>query len=290
MSSKAKPAASKTPAKKAAPAAAAAKKPAAASSSTVKKSTSSSAPAAAAKGSAYSHLFEKNNRKLGIGRSLPPSKNLSRFVLWPRYIRIQRHRAILKKRLKVPPALAQFSRTLEKNHAATLFRLLAHYRPESHDEKKKRLYAAAKAEAAKEEKKDQGKPYYVKHGLNHVTHLIEAKKAKLVVIAHDVDPIELVVWLPALCRKMGVPFVIVKGKARLGHLVHQHTATAVAVTDIKKEDSAKFEQILSIAKAQFTEDTVGRKKYGGQQMGIKHEHVMKAREKARLRELAQKAK
>lgn len=39
----------------------------------------------------------------------------------------------------------------------------------------------------------------VKYGLNHVTTLIENKKAKLVVIAHDVDPIELVVFLPTLC-------------------------------------------------------------------------------------------
>ena len=39
----------------------------------------------------------------------------------------------------------------------------------------------------------------VKYGLNHVTTLIENKKAKLVIIAHDVDPIELVVFLPALC-------------------------------------------------------------------------------------------
>lgn len=43
-------------------------------------------------------------------------------------------------------------------------------------------------------------------------------KAQLVVIAHDVDPIELVVWLPALCRKMGVPYAIVKGKSRLGQV------------------------------------------------------------------------
>ena len=27
--------------------------------------------------------------------------------------------------------------------------------------------------------------------------------------------VQLVVWLPALCRKMGVPYCIVKGKARL---------------------------------------------------------------------------
>ena len=50
----------------------------------------------------------------------------------------------------------------------------------------------------------------MKFGLNHVTTLVESGKAQLVVIAHDVDPIELVVWLPALCRKMGVPYCIVK--------------------------------------------------------------------------------
>ena len=44
-------------------------------------------------------------------------------------------------------------------------------------------------------------------------------KAQLVVIAHDVDPIELVIWLPALCRKMGIPYCIVKGKARLGQVL-----------------------------------------------------------------------
>ncbi|KAG2191279.1 hypothetical protein INT46_002418, partial [Mucor plumbeus] len=40
--------------------------------------------------------------------------------------------------------------------------------------------------------------------------MIEAKKAQLVLIADDVDPIELVLWLPALCRKMGIPYAIVK--------------------------------------------------------------------------------
>jgi len=60
----------------------------------------------------------------------------------------------------------------------------------------------------------------VKFGLNHVTELVEAGKAKLVVIAHDVDPIELMVFLPALCRKKNIPYAFIKGKARLGKLVH----------------------------------------------------------------------
>ena len=69
-------------------------------------------------------------------------------------------------------------------------------------------------------------------GVNTVTTLVENKKAQLVVIAHDVDPIELVVFLPALCRKMGVPYCIIKGKARLGRLVHRKTCTAVAFTQV----------------------------------------------------------
>lgn len=45
------------------------------------------------------------------------------------------------------------------------------------------------------------------------------------VIAHDVDPIELVVWLPALCRKMEVPYCIVKGKSRLGTVMIYYCLT-----------------------------------------------------------------
>lgn len=60
---------------------------------------------------------------------------------------------------------------------------------------------------------DKKKPMVVKYGLNHITQLVESGKAQLVVIAHDVDPIELVVWLPALCKKQGVPFCIVKARA-----------------------------------------------------------------------------
>jgi large subunit ribosomal protein L7Ae len=76
---------------------------------------------------------------------------------------------------------------------------------------------------------DTKKLIYAKYGLNHVVALVEAKKAALVVIGHDVDPIELVIFLPALCRKMGVPYVIVKGKARLGTVVHKKTASVVAI-------------------------------------------------------------
>ena len=62
------------------------------------------------------------------------------------------------------------------------------------------------------------------------------------------DPIELVLWLPALCRKMGVPYAVVKSKSRLGTLVHKKTATALALSEVKAEDKAEFAALLSAIK------------------------------------------
>jgi len=238
----------------------------------------------------HAHLFPKAPRHYGIGRSARPAKDLSRFVKWPRYVRIQRQRSILKKRLKVPPAINQFTEAVDKNQASTLFRLLANYRPESTEEKAKRL--KAKAESGVKGKADISKtekPLFVKYGLNHITQLVEAKKAKLVVIAHDVDPIELVVWLPALCRKMDVPYVIVKSKARLGHLVHKKTTSVLTLTEVTKADAAKLEQITANARLQFNDNAAERRRWGGGVMGPKAQQVIKKREKAIAREAASKA-
>lgn len=51
-------------------------------------------------------------------------------------------------------------------------------------------------------------------------------------VTQDSLPFQLVVFLPALCRKMGVPYCIIKGKARLGRLVHRKTCTCVAFTQV----------------------------------------------------------
>jgi len=181
---------------------------------------------------------------------------------------------------------------------------LIKYRPEARDAKKKRLHDAAKAragdekgkDAKKDDKKDAkkddkkaaaGKPILLKYGINHVTTLVETKKAKLVVIAHDVDPIEIVVWLPALCRKMEVPYCIVKSKSRLGRLVHKKTATAIAITEVKPEDAGKLEQFIASAKAQYNDD-VARPKWGGGILGPKALAVVRRREKAVQREQAKR--
>ncbi len=89
-------------------------------------------------------LFEAHTKNFGIGeplvRTLPfvispptagqdirPKTDLTRFVKWPEYVRLQRQKVILNQRLKVPPAIAQFSHTLDKNTATQLFKLLNKY-------------------------------------------------------------------------------------------------------------------------------------------------------------------
>jgi len=120
--------------------------------------------------------------------------------------------------------------------------------------------------------------------------LIEKKKAKIVVIAHDVEPLELVVWLPSLCRKMNIPYCIIKGKARLGQLVHMKTATAVALTDVKKEDQAKLEQLVSAVRPQFNDNVAILKKWGGGILGPKAQATQRKREKLAAREAERAAK
>jgi large subunit ribosomal protein L7Ae len=207
---------------------------------------------------------------------------LTRFVKWPEYVRLQRQRKILKLRLKVPPAIAQFQNTLDKNTATQVFKLLNKYRPETAAEKKERLTkeAAAIAEGKKKEEVSE-KPYVVKYGLNHVVSLIENKKPSLVLIAHDVDPIELVVFLPALCRKMGVPYAIIKGKARLGALVHKKNAAVVALTEVKADDKAALSTILSTIEANYASKyEEARRKWGGGVMGAKAQAKIEKRRKA----------
>lgn len=235
----------------------------------------------------FNALFESRPRNFGIGNDIPPKRDLTRYVKWPKYVRLQRQKRVLYARLKIPPAINQFSRTLDKNTAAQLFKLFLKYRPEDKAEKQKRLKEIAEARV-----KSQGdapqipkKPNVVKYGINHITSLVEQKKAKLVVIAHDVDPIELVVWLPALCRKMGVPYCIVKGKSRLGFVVKKKTATALAIVNVNKEDQNEFNTLSTAIKENYNDRFEEfRKVWGGGKLGQKANVAIAKKQKALRKE------
>jgi large subunit ribosomal protein L7Ae len=246
-----------------------------------------SAPLSDKKKKVKNPLFEKTPKNFRIGGDIQPKRDLTRFVKWPRYIRLQRMKRIMLMRLKMPPALNQFNQAIDKNQAGAVLKLFKKYMPETREAKKNRLMEMAQQKKDGQEVKTK-KPQVVKFGLNHVTTLVENKVAKLVVIAHDVDPIELVVWLPALCRKKDVPYCIIKGKSRLGQLVHKKTASVVALTSVRKEDQHELDTLMTNMKAQFNDNVEARRKWGGGIMGLKSQHVQQRKEKAIQLEQAKK--
>jgi len=79
----------------------------------------------------------------------------------------------------------------------------------------------------------------VDKGTNEVTKAIERGQAKLVVVAEDVQPKEIVQHLPVLCEEKGIPCLKVDSKKRLGVAVGINTSTAsVAVIEAGEASSA----------------------------------------------------
>jgi large subunit ribosomal protein L7Ae len=85
----------------------------------------------------------------------------------------------------------------------------------------------------------------IRVGVNEVTKAIERGSAKLVLIAMDVEPKEIVMHLPLLCSEKNVPFSYAKTRKELGEKAGIGVGTAaVAVAD---EGEAKKE-LQEIAK------------------------------------------
>jgi large subunit ribosomal protein L7Ae len=246
-------------------------------------------PKKAIKQKVVNPLFEKRPKNFGIGQDIQPKRDLSRFVKWPNYIRIQRQKSVLQRRLKIPPPINQFSFAADKATVTQLFKLMEKYRPETAAMKKRRLQKRAEDKVETKEDQPTKRPNVIRQGINTVVNLVEQKKAQLVIIAHDVDPLELVIYLPALCRKMGVPYCIIKGKWRLGKLVRRKNCTALAITQVDSGDRATFAKLVESIKNNFNERFDEFKRHwGGGVLGAKSATRLAKLEKAKEKEITQK--
>jgi large subunit ribosomal protein L7Ae len=105
------------------------------------------------------------------------------------------------------------------------------------------------ADAAYEALQIATKTGSVRKGTNETTKAIERATAKLVVIAEDVDPPEVVAHLPLLCEERKIPYIFVPSKEKLGSAVGIDVPAASAcvvkegdATGLVKEIVTRVEQ------------------------------------------------
>ena len=106
------------------------------------------------------------------------------------------------------------------------------------------------ADAAYEALQIASKSGAVRKGTNEATKAVERAQAKLVVIAEDVDPPEVIAHLPLLCDERKIPYVFVPSKDKLGTAVGIDVPCAAAciikegeATGLVKEIITRLEQV-----------------------------------------------
>jgi large subunit ribosomal protein L7Ae len=86
-----------------------------------------------------------------------------------------------------------------------------------------------------EKARDNGK---ISKGANETTKQVERGQAKLVVMAEDVTPEEILAHMPVLCEEKNIPYTYVPSKQELGNAAGLGVSTAaVAIVNPGKEKS-----------------------------------------------------
>ncbi len=85
----------------------------------------------------------------------------------------------------------------------------------------------------------------VRKGTNETTKAIERGISKLVVIAEDVEPPEVVAHLPILCDERNAPYIFVPSKQQLGMSLGIDVGSAAATIVESGEAQHIVEQVVS---------------------------------------------
>jgi len=101
------------------------------------------------------------------------------------------------------------------------------------------------ADAAYEALQIAAKTGIVRKGTNEATKAIERAQAKLVVVAEDVDPPEVVAHLPLLCEERRVPYLFVPSKERIGSAVGIDVPAASACIIKEGEAAGLIKEIIT---------------------------------------------
>lgn len=84
----------------------------------------------------------------------------------------------------------------------------------------------------------------IKIGANEVTKAAERGTAKLIILAGDVNPPEIVMHLPIICKEKNIPISFVATKKELGEKVGISVGTAALAITNEGETKKDFEDLV----------------------------------------------
>ena len=85
----------------------------------------------------------------------------------------------------------------------------------------------------------------IRKGMNEVTKSIERSLAKLVIMAEDVSPPEILFHVPLLCEEKSIPYGYVSTKKELGNAARINIASsAISIENVGTGNDKALEDII----------------------------------------------
>ena len=81
--------------------------------------------------------------------------------------------------------------------------------------------------------------------MNEVTKSIERKLAKLIVMAEDVSPPEILLHIPLLCEEKDIPYAYLSTKKELGNTARINvSASAIAIENVGTGNEGILDDVI----------------------------------------------
>ncbi|NVM35686.1 MAG: 50S ribosomal protein L7ae [Candidatus Lokiarchaeota archaeon] len=85
----------------------------------------------------------------------------------------------------------------------------------------------------------------IRKGMNEVTKSIERVQAKIVVMAEDVSPPEILFHIPLLCEEKGIAYGYLSTKKELGNVVRINvSSSAIAIENVGTGNEGVLDDVI----------------------------------------------
>ncbi len=85
----------------------------------------------------------------------------------------------------------------------------------------------------------------IRKGMNEVTKSIERVLAKIVIMAEDVSPPEILFHIPLLCEEKGIPYSYLTSKKELGNAARINvSASAIAIENVGTRNGGILDDVI----------------------------------------------